>query len=103
MSPVPNSDDVELEALLRALEDDVESFGYPCDRIHHLDGVGLPKALNDLREFIMGKERNLTFLTPYQSIFTVFKRPVFVKTYQRWREHCVVTRRGIVTIKRTGN
>lgn len=52
-----SNDDVALEQLLRAIEDDPLWFGYSCGTEHLLDGTGLPKTGEDLRDFLSASVR----------------------------------------------
>lgn len=52
--PQATSDDIVLEQLLRAIEDDPLWFGYSCGCEHLLDAVQLPKTGEALREFLNG-------------------------------------------------
>lgn len=95
-----NSDDIDLEALIKALEDDIETIGYVCDKVIQLDGIALPKALSDIQAFLKEKTRSFTITSTFNAYFTPFERPVVIKQCNLAKETRVHSLRGWLAIDR---
>jgi hypothetical protein len=93
-------DDIDLEALIKALEDDIESIGYVCDKVHQLDGVALPKALSDIQTFLKEQTRAFTFESSFNQTSTPFKRPVTFKLHNGMKDTIIHSIRGGVLVDR---
>lgn len=94
-------DDIALEALLSAIEDDIEYVGYGYGTEHLLDDLGLPATGLALREFLSVDARGFTFRSFGKNIgYTPYDREVNWRNNSGWRHIFVSTNRGDFCVAR---
>lgn len=99
MNRAATSDDIALEQLLRAIEDDPLWFGYSCGTEHLLDGLELPRTGVLLRDFMTKHCRTFNMhWWDTEKAHTPYDRVVHVRRWERTKYWFVETRYGRIKI-----